>query len=221
MSGSPRIARRGAADLIADDLREQILRGELAPGDPLKEAELAAAYAVARNTVREALRLLTRERIAVHEVHRGVVVRRFDAQEVAENFAVRALLEQAAVSRVGTLSADERAAFDAILRTASAAAAAGDWREVYRLNLQFHRQLVTLVHNARLQQLFDELLVEIGLVLMVLGPDNVSPWPERNGELLRLLTGRDPDAFEAALRSYLGDGCAWVLEHMPPGEDRP
>ena len=77
------LPRRGTADLLAAEIRTRILAGDLLPGDPLREAELAAAFNVARNTVREALRLLTQDGLADHEVHRGVSVRRHTPREVA------------------------------------------------------------------------------------------------------------------------------------------
>ena len=59
-----------AAELIADAVRAQIANGELQPGRPLpNETELMAHFAVARPTVREALRILEAERLV--EVVRG------------------------------------------------------------------------------------------------------------------------------------------------------
>ncbi|MFZ0877616.1 MAG: winged helix-turn-helix domain-containing protein, partial [Pseudonocardiaceae bacterium] len=47
---------------IADAVRSLITTGELAPGDKLpSERELARRFSTARNTAREAIRLLTEE----------------------------------------------------------------------------------------------------------------------------------------------------------------
>jgi DNA-binding FadR family transcriptional regulator len=54
-----RIQRRGLADVIGDQLRDGILKGEIAPGDRLPpERELAARFGTNRNTLREAIRAL-------------------------------------------------------------------------------------------------------------------------------------------------------------------
>jgi GntR family transcriptional regulator len=67
----PPVSRR-----IADDLRRKIETGELTPGARLpSERELAARYRVARNTAREAARLLAEEGLVVAEHGRGVFVR--------------------------------------------------------------------------------------------------------------------------------------------------
>src|SRR5438552_2849018 len=72
MLGDAAPRRVGAAELIASTIRTQILAGKLQPGEPLPEVQVAAAFGVARNTVREGLKILARSGLAVHELHRGV-----------------------------------------------------------------------------------------------------------------------------------------------------
>jgi GntR family transcriptional regulator len=61
---------------IADDLRQQITRGHLAPGERLPStAQLAERYGVAIMTVRNALRLLNTESLVVSRQGSGVFVR--------------------------------------------------------------------------------------------------------------------------------------------------
>lgn len=62
---------------IADDIRGQIERGELVPGQRLKtEFELIDHYSVSRNTVRLALRRLTDEGLVIAGQGRGSFVRK-------------------------------------------------------------------------------------------------------------------------------------------------
>jgi GntR family transcriptional regulator len=62
--------------VIAEDLRTKIESGELAPGAKLpSERELAQEYGTARNTAREAVRLLTEAGLVVAEHGRGSFVR--------------------------------------------------------------------------------------------------------------------------------------------------
>ncbi len=69
LTGRP-VRVRKASELIADAIRAQIAAGGLVPGSPLpNESELLAHFAVARPTVREALRILETERLI--EVVRG------------------------------------------------------------------------------------------------------------------------------------------------------
>jgi GntR family transcriptional regulator len=62
---------------IAEELRRRIDAGELAPGAQLpSERELARQYGTARNTAREAIRLLSDAGLVTVEHGRGVFVRR-------------------------------------------------------------------------------------------------------------------------------------------------
>lgn len=67
---------RAVFQQIADQIRQLISLGELAPGDRVpSEAELMRHYGVARMTVREALGVIKAEGLVVAEHGRGVFVR--------------------------------------------------------------------------------------------------------------------------------------------------
>jgi GntR family transcriptional regulator len=69
--------RRPASRRIADELRHAIETGELPPGSQLpSERHLAQEYGTARNTAREAVRLLTDAGLVIAEQGRGAFVRR-------------------------------------------------------------------------------------------------------------------------------------------------
>src|SRR5215210_9170663 len=56
-----RIDCSSTSDRVAEAVREMLFAGELAPGEPLREAALAETFDVARSTVREALQVLATE----------------------------------------------------------------------------------------------------------------------------------------------------------------
>lgn len=69
------MARRGSALTLALDvyeqLRAEILGGQLAPGTPLRPSDLGARYSVSVGVVREALTRLTEQKLVVAEQNRG------------------------------------------------------------------------------------------------------------------------------------------------------
>lgn len=65
------IARRSSGALIADELRRQIIMGELGPGERLAQEEIAAQLGASRVPVREALIILEQEGWVAMEMHRG------------------------------------------------------------------------------------------------------------------------------------------------------
>ncbi|WP_113705293.1 GntR family transcriptional regulator [Nonomuraea lactucae] len=69
--------RRPPSKRIADELRQAIESGELTPGAKLpSERDLAAHYGTARNTAREAVRILTDAGLVIAEHGRGAYVRK-------------------------------------------------------------------------------------------------------------------------------------------------
>ncbi len=76
MNQDQREDRQPPSRAIAEDLRHQIESGELAPGAQLpSERELATQYGTARNTAREAIRLLSDAGLVIAEQGRGSFVR--------------------------------------------------------------------------------------------------------------------------------------------------
>ena len=75
---------RPTAQLIADQLREQIVQGVFAPGEQINESVLAAQLRTSRGPVREALQRLCQEGILVSRRNRGVFVLELTAHDVKE-----------------------------------------------------------------------------------------------------------------------------------------
>ena len=66
----------GASARVAAHLRNLILRGELGPGDRIRQEEVAARFGASRLPVREALRMLEAEGLTEHEPNKGARVPR-------------------------------------------------------------------------------------------------------------------------------------------------
>jgi GntR family transcriptional regulator len=76
MSHEQREQRQPPSRTIAEAIRSQIESGELPPGAPLpSERELASTYGTARNTAREAIRLLSDAGLVITEHGKGSRVR--------------------------------------------------------------------------------------------------------------------------------------------------
>src|ERR1700721_881284 len=64
----------GSTEMIGDPLRGAICSGEIAPGAPLKQDEIAAEFSVSHTPVREALKALVSEGLATLHHNRGCFV---------------------------------------------------------------------------------------------------------------------------------------------------
>ena len=96
------LRRLTTAQQVADGLSERILAGAFGPGDRLRESAIATELGVARNTVREAVRILELSGLVRYEVGRGAVVISPTPENVEALYTARERLETAAVSRVPT-----------------------------------------------------------------------------------------------------------------------
>src|SRR5919197_3921789 len=87
------LGRTSTAERVADILRGRIADGFFPPGTRLSEDSIGGALGVSRNTLREAFRLLTHERLLSHELNRGVFVRKLSVQDVVDLYRVRKIVE--------------------------------------------------------------------------------------------------------------------------------
>jgi DNA-binding GntR family transcriptional regulator len=150
-------------DAVVDHIREAVLRGELAPGEQLREVPLSQTLETSRGTVREALRALQDEGLVKIAPHRGAVVTELSRKRVGEIFELRALLESHAMELAladGPL--DDRA--EAVVRDAfevlARAAEQDDLFELIHADMDFHARLASLCRHELLLEHLDALRLQ-------------------------------------------------------------
>jgi DNA-binding GntR family transcriptional regulator len=155
---------------VADGLSERILAGAFAPGDRLRESAIATELGVARNTIREAVRMLELSGLVRYEVNRGAVVISPTPQKVEALYAARERLETAAVARIPTPAqlAAIGTAFEALVEVADS----HDASRIVEQDLAFHSALVALLDSSRLDEFYAELTQELRFYLMVLSVED-------------------------------------------------
>lgn len=204
-------APTSAVERVADVLREQIVEGALRPGTQLTEESLATAMRVSRNTVREAYSLLIGERIAVRVPNRGVFVAAPDVAAIADLYAVRALLEPAALRWGSRLDERAVAALRADVNEAQRCRAVGDWVGVASENQHFHRHVVAVGGSERLSTMFATVLAEMRLVFHEAGGTFHSPFVDQNARIVELLEHGHREAAAEELTRYLSGACAALI----------
>jgi len=161
-----RLNRTSTADQVAKGLRDKILRGDLGPGQPLRENAIALALKISRNTVREAVRLLEQSGLVKYEFNRGTVVIDPSVDDLMELYRARLALEVAAVSRPATLESIGRVreTYELLLDAANR----GNAQEIVSRDLAFHVALVTLLDSDRINAFYAQMVRELEFYLMVL-----------------------------------------------------
>jgi DNA-binding GntR family transcriptional regulator len=89
---TPPLAQR-TSEGVARILRDAILAGQFKPGQPLRERLLADELGISRTPIREALFILQGEGLVDLIPNRGATVRAITARDIAQIYALRAVLE--------------------------------------------------------------------------------------------------------------------------------
>ncbi len=194
------VARKGESlpDFVREALERMILSGELAPGERLNEVALASRLQVSRGPVREALRALEGEGMVVlGPANRGAHVRRVDAEELAELYDTRALLQGYCCARLA--ARPDPAALRALRAQVAAMAAAieaGEADSYYRLNLDFHDALFRAAAHRRTESLYAALLRESHLArrLALRRDENMRDSNAEHAAMLDAVAAGDADA---------------------------
>lgn len=208
------LGRVSTAERVADVLREHIIEGALRPGTRLSEEGLGGALGVSRNTLREAFRLLSHERLLVHEFNRGVFVRELTTDDVVDLYRMRQILERSAVREAAGASGVILAPVRDAVEEGEEAAAAGRWLEVGTANMHFHQALTALAGSARLDEVMRRLMAEGRLAFHAMKSlqEFHEPYLVRNREILEMLKRGATDKAERELGDYLDTAERHLLE---------
>ncbi|MEU6739472.1 GntR family transcriptional regulator [Streptosporangium sandarakinum] len=194
-----------AVEALADALRRRVLSGELAPGTPLPEQELSAAYGVARPTVREALAVLVHEGLLRRERHRSAQVAEVTLDDLDDLMFVRRPLEDlVAVALAGRRVADADAALDRM----AALPADAPWSDVVAEHMALHQAMVVEVGSPRLERLYGVLAAEtrLGLVRLRTVYTDRDVLVAEHRELLDAVARGPVDAARRAVAAHLDHG---------------
>lgn len=148
------VPQRGdTADAVTNALREAILDGALQSNTWLREDELAREFSVSRTPVREALRRLADEGLALKTANHGTVVASLSLDDVLALYVVRGQLEalaaRLAAQRSPTGLVQGLQAIQRHMRQAGPTAPPSD---LAKHNLEFHRELRTATGNIYLER---------------------------------------------------------------------
>jgi DNA-binding GntR family transcriptional regulator len=134
-------------EAVYRSVRDAILNGVFAPGQMLRQEEVASRLGVSRSPLREALPRLEAEGIVVSHPRRGYAVASLDLDEIVEAFDLRALLEtelarRSIADRTDADIARVYAVTDEMAKLADQADQA-DRAHWFELNTQLHNALLS------------------------------------------------------------------------------
>jgi DNA-binding GntR family transcriptional regulator len=209
--GRPLVTNANGA--AASIIRTAIIRGELLPGERLKESDIAKQLGISRTPVREAMLVLAAEGLLDLAPSRGATVRPYDAEELHLQYDLRQLLEGYAASYAATRITPEQLRELELSCERMEALEIGDVVAHNEENIFFHAHVLDVVGSDRLRHIVRSLL-EIPL------PYKRGYWSDATNKkrserahrrIVKALKSRDPERAQAAMTDHLHDSGARTL----------
>lgn len=186
---------------LAERLGSAIVEEQVAPGERLKEVDLARSFGVSRATVREALRLLEQRGLVSIVPQRGAQVTKLERRELEDLFEIRAVLLGLASRRVARDYSVESAAVLAAGH-ARLKAGIGDATAYARASAEMAADIARLSGNQQLADYIADFAQRIGRYarLGLATPERQARSLSNWGKLLRAMAARDAEKAEAIHR---------------------
>jgi DNA-binding GntR family transcriptional regulator len=183
----------------------------LAPGDRLRERELAGRLSVSRTPLREALRILAVEGLVEHSPNRGAEVANPSLEDIHDCLAMLGALEALAGEQAAARATDaEIAEIRALHVEMRAAFERNDRLTYFKRNQQIHHGIVAASKNAALIEVHTRTNAKLYRIRFASHQRHArrTTAVSRHGDILAALSARDGVELARLLREHLEQ--AWV-----------
>ena len=211
------------SDQIYERLKQQILHGEIEPGERLMQNQVAESLRASRTPVRESFRRLEQDGLVERVPQGGVRVTRLDIEAIQEVFGIRNVLEAYAVELAcGRITAEEIGSLKRLVSQAGDLLSSGELgretkiKRLFELNSQFHDIIYRASGNSYLIGMINSLRFIVGR-LRFLGLRADSTWSrawEEHAQLIGLLEKKDKESAGRLLKAHLVNAVSDVLMGM-------
>ena len=212
MSALSKIETVHLGDRTIAAIRSAIISGELAPGEPLRDRQLAEVLGVSRTPVREALHRLEAAGLVESTGRGGWSVTPFTEQDVREVFQLRRLLEPAGLEGLADDPDDARIeTLAAYFSEYEHPVDPSTYREYFAHDDDFHRQIVDFSGSGRIRSFYEVIGNHINrgrYFLYGATAGRVEETLDEHRQIVDAVVARDFDRAREAL-----------LDHLRTGED--
>ena len=149
-------------DVVFNTLREAILKGDLKPGERLMELQLASKLGVSRTPIREAIRMLEQEGLAVTTPRKGAEVAKMTLKDMEDVLEIRASLDEFA-SQLATVRITEEQLMRLKQRKQDFenSVKSGNVKMIAEADVEFHDVIYEATNNPKLVTMLNNLREQI------------------------------------------------------------
>ena len=206
------------ADTIARQLADQILTGELAPGERIEEKRVTEQFGVSRTPVRDALRQLAATGLVAIQPHRGVTVVDLEVEQLSDMFEAQAEIEGLCAGlSAQRMSSIERRKLQLVAQGSESAVTSGDQALYSDANEHFHHLIYAGSHNETLEQIAVNLWNRVApfrrSVFFQRGKRMEKSFDEHSGIVEAIVAG-DEAAARRAMREHITNSSVNAIEYL-------
>lgn len=198
--------RKSLAAEAADNLREFIMLGKLAPGMPVRERDLADAFGISRTPLKEALRILEAEGLIDYGPTRRPIVADPSLDQINDWLRVQGALEALAGELACRQATDRQLQEIATINASIEHARDTDGKvEAFRRDMAFHEAIVAASGNIALAEthaMYNARLWRVRFLSSQRG-EGREVTRQEHLDIIDALTARDVTAARRALRQHL------------------
>lgn len=197
---------RPLREIVYEELKREILVGEIAPGTRMMEIELADEMGVSRTPVREAIRKLEKEGLVTIEPRKGAYASDVSIKDMVDVLEVREDLEAMAAAMAAQRVSEEekKNLIDATLEY-KRAVESEKTEDIIKADERFHQLIVNYSGNKTLVQLFSQ-VQELALRFRYLYYDDFSRYegmPMEHREIEEAILSGDFDKARVAAGAHV------------------
>lgn len=218
MSPLAKIETVHLADRTIEAIRNAIVTGELEPGAPLRDRQLAEMLGVSRTPVREALHRLEAAGLVESAGRSGWAVTQFTEQDVRELFQLRMVLEPLGLDALAD-DPDERriSRIVGFFADYEHPIAAADYTDYFKHDDDFHRAIIDCTDNQRIRTFYEVMNSHINrgrFFLYGATAGRVEETLDEHREIVAAVVARDFARAREALLSHLRTGEELMIRQL-------
>ena len=213
--------RKPLGQHVFDNLKQAIIRGNIAAGEWLVESHIAEMLGISRTPVREAIHKLERERLIERQPRGGFTVLGLNRDDIEETFGIRSVLEGYA-ARLATLKHQpkELIALEKKIEEFTQCLDKKQMDALPGINTEFHELLYDISKSPRLIYMINGLRDQIyrfrQIILKNKQLANISN--EDHIQMLKFMHKRDAQQVENLVREHILRGRDVVLKEFGKSE---
>ncbi len=208
---------RPIREIVFQNLKKAILSGELKPGNRLVESTIAEKMEASRTPVREALRQLELEGLAVHIHRRGTVVKGISIEDALEIYEIREVLEGLVVRKACVRrTTEEIDELYTILNEIKSCIDKGNMEENLIQHKKFNMKVLDIAKSERLQNMMTNIYESLSILRNVSleSRDRQTTALEEHKKIVQAIENQQEELGEKLAREHIIKAKQAYLDHM-------